>query len=628
MSRRQKRSRLERRRRASVRALQVGGGAVVAALAPTAAAHAATTTYNVTNLNDSGPGSLRQAMTDANAAGGTATDDIVFASSLSGTVHLQSHLPGLSVPMDIQGPGARKVALDASAIGSSNNPAIYAAGEALTISGLSMNNAIHARFRSRGGFVYTYRSSLTLVDDSFSGNRAWYGGAVGSEYGTVNISGSTFEHNHATGYGGGALGLYGVTASVYDSTIVSNAATGRYGSGLGGGIAVGGHGENAKIVGSTITGNVAEYGGGGTGTAGYGGGVAVNYYGSAAVENSVVAGNTATGNPHASSPLSRRDVFVNTRYSGTSATASFSLIQNDATQPGLTVDSSDITGKAAGLGPVQDNGGPTDTELPAASSPVVDAGKAFGLKSDQRGLARTVSYPGKTAPAGGDGTDMGAAELQLPPVVSGLSPASGAAGTSVTISGTGFGHATAVKFGGRFAKFTVVDADHIRATAPVGGGTQDVRVFTHDGQSAVVAADRFSYPGPVKAKRASFKHSGKVGLKRKGRSEFVLTGLTVSCPAGGDACHVSVSGEASVPATLARVRKHKTKRLKVGSAAVVVKAGRHEELEFRLNGKALRALRRKHRLRITISARASDGSVKSSAKRTITVRLPRHHKKK
>ncbi|HEX5701264.1 MAG TPA: hypothetical protein VFX77_11495, partial [Rubrobacter sp.] len=40
-------------------------------------------TYTVTNINDSGPGSLRQAITDANSS--TGADLIVFQSGLSGT---------------------------------------------------------------------------------------------------------------------------------------------------------------------------------------------------------------------------------------------------------------------------------------------------------------------------------------------------------------------------------------------------------------------------------------------------------------------------------------------------------------------------------------------------------------
>ena len=45
------------------------------------------------------------------------------------------------------------------------------------------------------------------------------------------------------------------------------------------------------------------------------------------------------------------------------------------------------------LGRSTANGGPTQTMAPAEGSPVIDAGSAFGLTTDQRGLARPVRLP-------------------------------------------------------------------------------------------------------------------------------------------------------------------------------------------------------------------------------------------
>jgi len=47
----------------------------------------------------------------------------------------------------------------------------------------------------------------------------------------------------------------------------------------------------------------------------------------------------------------------------------------------------------------------------------VDQGRSFGLATDQRGLTRPVDLPSapNSSVAGADGTDIGAAELQLPP---------------------------------------------------------------------------------------------------------------------------------------------------------------------------------------------------------------------
>src|SRR5579862_1298073 len=58
------------------------------------------TTYSVTSLNDSGSGSLRAAITLANANPGS----IVDASGLTGTINLASELPSIAVSMTIKGP--------------------------------------------------------------------------------------------------------------------------------------------------------------------------------------------------------------------------------------------------------------------------------------------------------------------------------------------------------------------------------------------------------------------------------------------------------------------------------------------------------------------------------------------
>ncbi len=83
------------------------------------------------------------------------------------------------------------------------------------------------------------------------------------------------------------------------------------------------------------------------------------------------------------------------------------------------------------------------------------------------------------------------------PTVTSLSPTSGptAGGTSVTITGTNFAGATAVKFGATSATtFTVNTATSVTATAPAGtAGTVDVTVTTTGGTSATSAGDQYTY---------------------------------------------------------------------------------------------------------------------------------------
>jgi alpha-tubulin suppressor-like RCC1 family protein len=85
------------------------------------------------------------------------------------------------------------------------------------------------------------------------------------------------------------------------------------------------------------------------------------------------------------------------------------------------------------------------------------------------------------------------------PLVSSVSPGQGAlaGGTSVVITGARLGQATGVRFGSTpAAAFEVENETTIRATAPEGSGSVDVRVESPSGTSALTPGDRFEYVGP------------------------------------------------------------------------------------------------------------------------------------
>jgi hypothetical protein len=80
------------------------------------------------------------------------------------------------------------------------------------------------------------------------------------------------------------------------------------------------------------------------------------------------------------------------------------------------------------------------------------------------------------------------------PTVTGISPKSGTAGTTVTITGTGFTGWVEVSFGGAPAQDVMVNgANTITVVAPAGKGTVDVTVTTEGGTSATSSADNFTY---------------------------------------------------------------------------------------------------------------------------------------
>src|SRR5262249_57224786 len=85
----------------------------------------------------------------------------------------------------------------------------------------------------------------------------------------------------------------------------------------------------------------------------------------------------------------------------------------------------------------------------------------------------------------------------LTPAVTGLSTASGPAGTSVTVTGRNFSGAAGrlqVLFGNTPAtSVTVVDDGHVVAVAPTGTGTVDVRVQS----GLTTGADSQNYRSPI-----------------------------------------------------------------------------------------------------------------------------------
>jgi hypothetical protein len=449
MSQRQRRRKDQRREREERRGpskRQVAAGATIAmgaTLAATGSAQAATIT--VSNLNDEGPGSLRQAVLDANQ-NGTGSDDIVFASGLSGTINIGStNGNGIypETPMNIQGPGADKLILQGAA--ASIDYVVYTgsgygapAGFPITISGVTISggHAANNGFTNRGGGIYnkdaaltvsssvisnnyalddgggiyTYSASgsVTVVNSTISGNRAGatgdgsaYGGGIYAQDSPVTVRNSTVSGNNSGGDGAGIYMSSRYTAdpslTIENSTVANNTA-GSGGGDDGGGVwlCCGDDDQSLTLKSSTITGN--RVGGG----SGFGGGLVL--FGVAAsnvnIQSSIIANNTGT--------------FGNDIYSEYGGQLGFSLVKDlaNSTDTGYSFTNTgpNITGVDPQLGGLASNGGPTQTQLPAASSPVIDKGNSFGLSSDQRGVLRPIDFP--AIPNAGDGSDIGAVELQ------------------------------------------------------------------------------------------------------------------------------------------------------------------------------------------------------------------------
>jgi hypothetical protein len=406
-------------------------------------------TLTVTNLADSGPGTLRDRLA-ASADGDriefhvfgtivlsnelTVSKSVVIAGpgvpflKISGNqatrlFHIASGAPGINSLCLCDGRvsgtngavgrngesvmgGAIFIAsgasLGMSTVVISNNAVVGGQGGAANPAGSSGNGG-----KGLGGAIANL-GQLTLVVALVSGNSAsgggggpaspspgaageGWGGAIYSE-GRANITLCTINNNKAmAGTGVGAPGR-GVGGGIYSmatlAAFVSTVASNSAGgssSDMGGGI----FGSGPIFLGDlTIVGNDADVGGGLSGAADLG--------------NSILAGNTAGTGPDGNGNIMSSD---------------YNLIQqtNGLTIAGATAHN--LIGLDPLLTPLQDNGGydvgfALVTMVPLPGSPVIDQGKSGN--SDERAFQRPFDTCIPNA-SGGNGSDIGAVEFLPPP---------------------------------------------------------------------------------------------------------------------------------------------------------------------------------------------------------------------
>jgi hypothetical protein len=329
----------------------------------------------VTNPNDSGPGSLRQALADANNG-----DTIDFNPALVGqTVTLTTAELVINKNIAISGPGA-----DLLTVSRDQNAAAFrilhvSAGLAVSIQGLKINNGSASQFACGGG-ILVEASTLSVMNCAISDNSTdgTGGGVCVANNATVTIESSTLSGNYAGDYGGGVANSGTVT--INNSTLVDN-----YGEFTGGGIL--NDGGSLTVSNSTLTGNGTQLHGGGlwnggnavitsttfSGNNGQTAGAIVNRLGTLEMKNSV---------------LTRGDVGPNiVNDSGTVTSLGYNLSDDDGggvlTGPGDQISTEPL------LGALQDNGGPTFTHALLPGSPAIDTGDPKFTPPpfhDQRGL--------------------------------------------------------------------------------------------------------------------------------------------------------------------------------------------------------------------------------------------------
>jgi hypothetical protein len=226
-------------------------------------------TFTVTTTDDAGPGSLRQAMLDANARPGP--DEIVFASTVTGTITLTSGALVSTDALTLSGPGAAELTLDGGGafdILQLDDTSYQSEYLSLTVSGLTLTNALTAinGYDDSSGLTQV-KVADTVITGNFTGIRPSnsYGGgdlevsdslisdnsfgiSVGASWKAGLPKRTTIRNTVVTGNGTGIIA--DDSAVITDSTITDNASGIR---------TSGGH---ASISGSLISGNgsgVAAY---------------------------------------------------------------------------------------------------------------------------------------------------------------------------------------------------------------------------------------------------------------------------------------------------------------------------------------------------------------------------------
>jgi hypothetical protein len=330
---------------------------------------------------------------------------------------------------------------------------VYSSGGTLLITRSTITANVATPY---GGGICINGSKTAIRGSTVSGNNVMpgeFGGGI-ANFGTLTIRDS-FIHNNIGNAAGG--GIYNGGKLTVRNTVFSGNYPYQEIGGEGGGIANGG---TLVVTTSTFTGNYADWGGGVANSGGalsitrsnfsgntalHGGGGIWNEAGSVTVSNSTLTGNAQLMGPSGGGAFNGWGGFHNVTISANSAfgegdrgggitgggTIRNSIVANNSpyncggSPPAsdgynLASDSScnfasagDLNNTDPQLGPLQNNGGPTQTMALPPGSPAVDAGNPNGctdghghlLKTDQRGEPRPD--PGDI----GVGCDVGAYEL-------------------------------------------------------------------------------------------------------------------------------------------------------------------------------------------------------------------------
>ncbi len=359
----------------------------------TFSANAATFTVNTLADNESngcltGNCTLREAVNDAGNSFGS--DTINFQSGLNGTIVLSGTAITINSDVTINGPGAR--ILRVSGNNASRvfvvNPALFGSAtvnmSGLTVTGGNAQPILlgGTLIGDGGGIINTGGATLNLTEMNISGNSATsLGGGIATRAillatTTTNITRSTISNNSAILGGGGISNLGTQLISSAAMTLTDSTVTGNSALAEGGGIS--NTAGTIYSVNNTVSHNQSTVAGGGIVN------VAGILIGTVSMRNTILAQNTAVLNTDiiSSDGLGVFNSLGNNLIGNNldiSASFSASVFVQGSASPNANADV--VGGVGIGvqridplLGALQNNGGATDTRLPAVGSPAIDKG--------------------------------------------------------------------------------------------------------------------------------------------------------------------------------------------------------------------------------------------------------------
>lgn len=212
------------------------------------------TTIIVTNTDDNGVGSLRQALAIAND-----NDTITFA--VTGAIVLTSGELLVDKTITVAGPGLENLAVD----GNANSRVFHIGpGKAVAISGLTIKNGSTSGTSpdGNGGGIYNDHATLALTSCMISGNAAsGYGGGIYNDHLTLTLDDCAITGNSA-GFGSGIFndGIEGSATVRVNNTSIDNNSAVNNGGGIYNDASSSGN-ASLMINSCTLSGNSARFGG-------------------------------------------------------------------------------------------------------------------------------------------------------------------------------------------------------------------------------------------------------------------------------------------------------------------------------------------------------------------------------